>query len=209
MSDRSSQPEVKLAAVRKRAEHCQRCDLFERATQTVFGEGSATAKVVFVGEQPGDMEDREGRPFVGPAGQFLRRALEQAGFDLKDVYFSNAVKHFKWVERGKRRIHERPNREEALACRTWLDEELATIRPRILVALGATAATMLYGSAVKVMRDRGKAVASPLAPFATLTVHPASVLRAPDPVAREQARRDFLADLRAIAARLRSSANGG
>jgi DNA polymerase len=208
MSDRSSHPDVKLAAIRKRAEHCRRCDLFEHATQTVFGEGSATAKVVFVGEQPGDMEDREGRPFVGPSGQYLRRALEQAGFDLKDVYFSNAVKHFKWIERGKKRIHERPNREEVLACRMWLDEELATIRPKILVALGATAATMLYGSSVKVMRDRGKAVASPLAPFATLTVHPASVLRAPDPAAREQARRDFLADLRAIAARLRSSTNG-
>ena len=193
----------RLTTLRRRAASCERCGLFKRATQTVFGEGDASAKVVFVGEEPGDVEDREGRPFVGPAGQLLREALEEAGFNMRDVYLTNAVKHFKWSERGKRRIHERPNREEVIACHMWLEKELTAIRPRVLVALGATAAAMLFGSGVKVTKDRGKPIASALAPFATVTVHPASILRAPDSAARAKARREFLADLTAIAARLR------
>jgi DNA polymerase len=198
-------PKDRLAKIRRRAADCERCDLFKRATQTVFGEGDASATIVFVGEQPGDVEDREGRPFVGPAGRLLRDALGEAGFDPEQVYITNAVKHFKWSERGKRRIHERPNREEVIACHMWLEEELAVIRPRALVALGATAATMLFGSGVKVTRDRAKPVTSSLAPFATVTVHPASILRAPDSTARVKARRDFVADLKAIAARLTPS----
>ena len=199
----------RLAALKARAKNCEQCDLFRHATQTVFGAGSASAAIVFVGEQPGDAEDREGAPFVGPAGRLLRDALAEAGIDLADVYLTNAVKHFKWVERGKRRIHERPNREEILACRMWLDEELAAIRPKIVVALGATAASVLFGSSARVLRDRGKWLESPVAEAATLTVHPSSILRAPDPVAREKARRDFISDLRKIAQRLRKSSQQG
>lgn len=193
----------RLAALKARAKRCEQCDLFERATQTVFGAGSAAARIVFVGEQPGDVEDRQGEPFVGPAGRLLREAIGEAGIDLKDVYLTNSVKHFKWVERGKRRIHERPNREEILACRMWLDEELAAIKPKMVVALGATAASVLFGASARVLRDRGKWLDSPLAPAATVTVHPSSILRAPDPAARGQARRDFVADLRKIAKRLK------
>jgi len=193
----------RLAALKARAKQCEQCDLFEHATQTVFGAGSPSARVVFVGEQPGDVEDREGAPFVGPAGRLLREALAEAGIDLAYVYLTNAVKHFKWVERGQRRIHERPNREEILACRMWLDEELAAIKPQIVVALGTTAASVLFGSSPRVLRDRGKWLEAPFAPAATLTVHPSSILRAPDPAARGKARRDFVADLRKIAKRMR------
>jgi DNA polymerase len=150
---------------------------------------------MMVGEQPGDQEDLAGEPFVGPAGSVLREAMEQAGIAPRDVYLTNAVKHFKWVARGKRRIHERPNRDEILACKLWLDEEIARIRPHVLVALGATAASALLGSAAKVMRDRGSRIASPLAPIVTVTVHPSSILRAPDPEARRTARRQFVRDL--------------
>ena len=193
----------RLDVLRAQAKDCERCDLFARATQTVFGAGAANAKVVVVGEQPGDAEDREGEPFVGPAGRLLREALGEAGIDLADVYLTNSVKHFKWVERGKRRIHERPNREEILACRMWLDEELGTIKPKVVVALGATAASVLFGSSARVVRDRGKWIESPLAEAATMTVHPSAILRAPDTEARATARKAFVADLRKIAKRLR------
>ena len=159
---------------------------------------------MLVGEQPGDQEDLTGRPFVGPAGQLLRDALTEAGLDPAEVYVTNAVKHFKWEPRGKRRIHERPNREEVLACRMWLDEEIAAVKPAMIVALGATAAGTLLGSAAKVMRDRGKFFPSTLAPLVTLTVHPSSILRAPDSAARQQARQQFVKDLKAIARKLNS-----
>ena len=177
---------AKLRAVRKRAAVCQRCDLWKRATQTVFGDGPARARIMLVGEQPGDVEDREGEPFVGPAGQLLRHALEDAGIDIRNVYLTNAVKHFKWTERGKRRIHERPNYEEIMACRMWLEEEIAAIRP-----------------SVRVMRDRAKPIESPWAPVASVTVHPSSILRVPDAEARRAARKAFIADLKAIVARVK------
>ena len=191
-----------LTALRKAAAGCRRCDLWKRGTQTVFGEGSSGARLMLVGEQPGDQEDLAGRPFVGPAGQLLRDALTEAGLDPAEVYLTNAVKHFKWEPRGKRRIHERPNREEVLACRMWLDEEIAAVKPAMIVALGATAAGTLLGSAAKVTRDRGKFFPSILAPLVTLTVHPSSILRAPDSAARRQARQQFVKDLKAIARKL-------
>ena len=206
----------KLSALRKQAAGCRRCDLWKRGTQTVFGEGPPRARVMLVGEQPGDQEDLAGEPFVGPAGQLLREAMTEAGLDPEEVYLTNAVKHFKWQPRGsrgprgaasaprggKRRIHERPNREEVLACRMWLTEEITTVKPRLIIALGATAAGALLGSAAKVTRDRGKFFESTLAPLVTLTVHPSSILRAPDSAARKQARERFVADLKSIAAKL-------
>ena len=191
-----------LTALRKAAAGCRRCDLWKRATQTVCGEGPSDARLMLVGEQPGDQEDLAGKPFVGPAGQLLRDALSEAGLNPAEVYLTNAVKHFKWEPRGKRRIHERPNREEVLACRMWLDEEIAAIKPAIIVALGATAAGTLLGSAAKVTRDRGKFFPSTLAPLVTLTVHPSAILRAPDSASRTEARQQFVKDLRAIARKL-------
>ena len=191
-----------LSRIREDAAGCRRCDLWKRATQTVFGEGPASARLMLVGEQPGDQEDLAGEPFVGPAGQLLRDALEEAGLDPAEVFLTNAVKHFKWQPRGKRRIHERPNREEVLACRMWLDEEIAAVKPAIIVALGATAAGTLLGSAAKVTRDRGKFFPSMLAPLVSLTVHPSSILRAPDSAARAKARAEFVADLKAFARKL-------
>lgn len=191
----------RLADAREESLRCRRCDLWKRATQTVFGEGPARATVMFVGEQPGDKEDLDGHPFVGPAGALLREALTEAGLDPSRVYLTNAVKHFKWVERGKRRIHDKPNRDQILACRYWLDEEIAAVRPRVLVALGATAASVIAPGA-KVLRDRGKVIESTLAPVVTLTVHPSSILRSPDRAARAAAHRAFVRDLRAIARRL-------
>jgi len=157
---------------------------------------------MLVGEQPGDQEDIAGEPFVGPAGTLLREALEEAGLNPAEVYLTNAVKHFKWQPRGKRRIHEKPNREEVLACRMWLDEEIEHVRPAMIVALGATAANTLLGSAAKVTRDRGKFFESTLAPLVSITVHPSSILRAPDSAARRQARADFVKDLKAFARKL-------
>ena len=192
-----------LSRAREKAAGCRRCDLWKRATQTVFGEGPANARLMLVGEQPGDQEDLAGEPFVGPAGQLLRAALEEAGLDPAEVFLTNAVKHFKWQPRGKRRIHERPNREEVLACRLWLDEEIAAVKPAMIVALGATAASTLLGSAAKVTRDRGKFFPSTLAPMVSMTVHPSSILRATDSAARAQARREFVADLKTFARKLK------
>ncbi|HEX5214637.1 MAG TPA: UdgX family uracil-DNA binding protein [Vicinamibacterales bacterium] len=190
-----------LAQVERDADGCRRCDLYKHATQTVFGAGPVGAKLMLVGEQPGDQEDKAGEPFVGPAGTLLREALVEAGIPIAAVYLTNAVKHFKWKPAGKRRLHERPNREEILACRLWFDDEVRLVKPGAIIALGATAASVVLGSGPKVLRDRGKLFPSPLAPIVTLTVHPSSILRAPDAAARATARRLFVRDLAAIAKR--------
>ena len=201
---RPSSPRGSLSAIRRQAEVCRRCDLWKHATQTVFGEGPRSgARIMLVGEQPGDAEDLEGKPFVGPAGQLLRRALEDAGIDLSDVYLTNVVKHFKWEPRGKRRIHKKPRHSEVQACRVWLDAEIAMVKPRAIVALGATAAQAVIGPDAKVTRDRTKPFPSPLAPLVTLTVHPSSILRAPDSETRAAERAHFVNDLRSIAAQVK------
>jgi uracil-DNA glycosylase family protein len=191
--------------LRVAAADCRACDLWRTGTQTVFGEGSEDAEVMMVGEQPGDREDLEGRPFVGPAGKVLDKALEQVGIDRDLVYVTNVVKHFKWRPRGKRRIHQKPNIEEITACRPWLESELELVQPRVLVCLGSTAAQALLGRQFRVTRERGRFVESPLAPRVTATVHPSSILRAGDDDARAQAMADLVADLRVVAAEL----NGG
>ena len=188
-----------LTAIRREAAGCRRCPLWQHATQTVFGSGSTRGPIMFVGEQPGDVEDRAGEPFVGPAGQLLRGALEEAGIDMEGVYLTNAVKHFKWTPRGKRRLHERPNHEEVMACRLWLEMEIEQVKPIAIVALGATAAGSLIGPAVRVTRDRAKKLPSDLAPLVTVTVHPSSILRSGDSAARARAHEQFVDDLRRIA----------
>ena len=191
-----------LRTARQAAADCKGCDLYRRATQTVFGEGRADAAVVFVGEQPGDSEDLAGKPFVGPAGRLLDQALEAAGIARDEVYVTNVVKHFKWEPRGKRRIHVKPRISEIRACRPWLETELTLIKPRALVCLGATAAQALLGSTFKVSTERGKFVDSPLAPLVMATVHPSSVLRAQTDEERHQAMEEVVADLRTLAKRL-------
>jgi uracil-DNA glycosylase family protein len=192
-------PSPTLEQLREIAATCQGCDLWRDATQTVFGEGDASAELVLVGEQPGDAEDRAGRPFVGPAGRLLDRALEEAGIDRRKVYVTNAVKHFKWTRRGKVRLHKKPNAEEIRACRPWLDAELQVVQPRVLVCLGATAAQALLGSTFRVSRQRGEFVESDLAPLVLATVHPSSVLRAPDDASRAAAYDGLVDDLAKVA----------
>jgi uracil-DNA glycosylase len=192
----------RLEDLRDDAMGCKRCELWEKGTQTVFGEGAAGAVLMLVGEQPGDQEDRAGRPFVGPAGRLLDQALVDAGIDTVPRYVTNAVKHFNWEPRGKRRLHMKPNLSHVMACRFWLEEEIAAVRPSVIVALGATAARALLGPGVRVLRDRGSWLPSPLAPHVTVTVHPSSLLRAPSPEARDAARAAFAADLRQVARRL-------
>jgi uracil-DNA glycosylase len=179
---------------------CTACDLYKRGTQTVFGEGAAHARVMFVGEQPGHEEDLAGRPFVGPAGKLLDRALVEAGIDRSKVYVTNVVKHFKWEPRGKRRIHAKPSPGEISACRPWLDAELAALEPEVVVCLGATAAQALLGRQFRVSIDRGRWVKSPLAPHVMATVHPSSILRAPDEETRHTEYQRFVADLEVAAA---------
>jgi uracil-DNA glycosylase family protein len=188
-----------LPKVRKAAEDCKACDLWKRGTQTVFGEGPAKATVMMVGEQPGDREDIEGHPFVGPAGRLLDDALDEAGIDRSLVYVTNVVKHFKWEPRGKRRIHKKPAAEEIAACRPWLDTEIDLVGPTVLVCLGATAAQALLGRDFRVTRQRGEWVDSDLAPFVTATVHPSSILRAPDEESRREEMRAFVRDLKKVA----------
>jgi uracil-DNA glycosylase family protein len=178
---------------------CKACHLWKFGTQTVFGEGSSHAKVLFVGEQPGDKEDLEGRPFVGPAGKILDKGLEAAGIDRTEVYVTNAVKHFKWEPRGKRRIHKKPNQLEMTACRPWLEAEISVIKPEVVVCLGATAAQSLLGSSFKVTQRRGELIPHSLAPYITATVHPSSILRAPDEDRRRQEMELFIKDLRKVA----------
>jgi uracil-DNA glycosylase len=187
-----------LSRLREAAAACTACDLYKTGTQTVFGEGARTAEVMFVGEQPGDQEDRAGRPFVGPAGKLFDQALEDAGIDRTQVYVTNVVKHFKWRARGKRRIHQKPNWSEIAACRPWLDAELAVVEPRVLVCLGATAAQALLGRQFRVTQQRGKPVESDLAEHVLATVHPSSILRA-DPETREREYGEFLKDLKVVA----------
>lgn len=184
--------------LQKAAKHCEACELYKHATQTVFGEGAPRAKVILIGEQPGDQEDREGRPFVGPAGKLLDDVLEEVGIDRGKVYVTNAVKHFKWEPRGKRRIHKKPSAMEIAACRPWLDAEIAAIHPKVIVCLGATAAQTLLGRDFRVTERRGEFVASHLAPYMMATVHPSSILRAPDEEARHEARKSFAADMKKI-----------
>jgi uracil-DNA glycosylase len=191
-----------LPKLREAAASCKACDLWKTGTQTVFGEGAKKSEVMFVGEQPGDYEDREGRPFVGPAGQLLDTALEEAGIDRRLAYVTNVVKHFKWQARGKRRIHQKPNWAEMTACRPWLDAELEVVKPSILVCLGATAAQALLGRDFRVSRQRGELVDSPLAPHVLATVHPSSILRAED---RDAEMAAFVKDLRKVAALLDGS----
>ena len=193
-----------IPSVRKAASDCRACDLWKRGTQTVFGEGEPSARLMFVGEQPGDQEDLQGHPFVGPAGKLLNRALEEAGIKRSDVYVTNVVKHFKWEPRGKRRIHKKPNAGQIAACRPWLDTEIALVKPRAIVCLGATAAQALLGAAFKVTARRGEFVDSPLAPIVMATVHPSSILRAPDEESRHAELERFVDDLRKIAQALES-----
>ena len=195
-------PRPSLSKVRDVAKGCRACRLYKNATQTVFGEGPRKAEVMFVGEQPGDAEDIAGQPFVGPAGKLLDRALAEAGIDRTIVYVTNVVKHFKFEPRGKRRIHAKPNSAEIAACRPWLETEIALIAPRVLVCLGATAAQALLGKAFKVSLQRGRFVPSSLAPRVTATVHPSSILRAPDDESRRAEMTRFVTDLRRVAAEL-------
>jgi uracil-DNA glycosylase len=185
-----------LPKLREAAAVCHGCDLWRTATQTVFGAGTRNADVMFVGEQPGDQEDQQGEPFVGPAGRMLDKALGEVGIDRTRVYVTNAVKHFKWQPRGKRRIHQKPNWAEMTACRPWLDAELAAVAPRVLVCLGATAAQSLLGRQFRVTKQRGEPVDSPLAEIVLATVHPSAILRAED---REAEYAGFVADLRKVA----------
>lgn len=189
-------PNANLAELTEAAKECKNCDLWKRGTQTVFGEGQPNSKIMFVGEQPGNQE--EGRPFVGPAGKLLDTALVEAGVDRTKVYVTNAVQHFKWEPRGKRRIHKKPNSVEIAACRPWLEAEIAALKPKVIVCLGATAAQALLGRDFRVTQHRGELLDSPLAPHVMATVHPSSILRAPDEAARHEEMRRFIADLSKI-----------
>jgi uracil-DNA glycosylase len=195
---RPAQPPVtsSLGTVREAAAHCTACHLYKRGTQTVFGEGPKRAEMMLIGEQPGDYEDVAGKPFVGPAGKIMDRALEEAGIDRSEVYVTNAVKHFKWEPRGKRRIHQKPNSREIAACRPWLEAELRIVRPKLVVAMGATAAQTIFGPSFRVTRERGKVLSSKIAPRVVATVHPSSLLRQPDEASREREYKHFVADLR-------------
>ncbi|HET9848371.1 MAG TPA: UdgX family uracil-DNA binding protein [Candidatus Dormibacteraeota bacterium] len=195
--------QLSLAALRETAAGCQACDLYKTGTQTVFGEGAVHAKVLFVGEQPGDREDIEGRPFVGPAGRLLDEALKEAGIDRTRVYITNTVKHFKWKPQGKRRLHQKPNAAEISACRPWLDAEIALINPAVLVLLGATAAQALLGRDFRVSQQRGEFIERPGMPLMMATVHPSSILRAPDDETRELESGAFVRDLRRLAQRIK------
>jgi len=190
-----------LPNLQRAARTCRACDLYKNATQTVFGEGPTKAQVMFVGEQPGDQEDKMGHPFVGPAGRLLDEALVEAKIDRSEVYVTNVVKHFKWeaAQRGKRRIHKKPRQSEIEACRPWLDSELKVVKPQVLVCLGASAAQAILGKDFRVTRDRGKLIPSDLAPQVMATTHPSSILRAPDSEERHRQREAFVRDLKKVA----------
>ena len=188
--------------LRKAVQECRGCDLYRHASQAVFGEGPRSATVVFIGEQPGDEEDRRGRPFVGPAGRLLDRALEEAGIDRSSAYVTNAVKHFKFEERGKRRLHKKPSAGEIRACRPWLEAELSRIKPSVIVCLGATAAQTMFGAQFRLTQHRGELIPQDWAPKAIATVHPSAILRAPDEEQRHEEYKAFVADLTKVKAYL-------
>lgn len=192
-------PRPTLTSLKNAAAGCKACDLWEKGTQTVFGEGGRRATVMFVGEQPGNEEDLSGKPFVGPAGRLLDNALEEAGIDRRQTYVTNVVKHFKWEPRGKRRIHKKPNAVQIAACRPWLEAELSVVKPNVIVALGATAAQSLIGPQFRVTKQRGEFLESTLAPYVMATVHPSSILRAPDDETRQREYRRFVDDLKKLA----------
>ncbi len=187
-----------LQALQKAAATCRACSLWENATQTVFGSGSADAKVMLIGEQPGDQEDLQGQPFVGPAGQLLRKALLEADLQIERVYLTNAVKHFKWEPRGQRRLHKTPGVREVKACRPWVEAEIHILRPHVIVCLGATAAKAIIDKNFKITVDRGRFIDNPAAPFVFATIHPSYLLRLPEEAAREQQYQTFIEDLRLI-----------
>jgi DNA polymerase len=195
-----------VGKLREAAAGCKACDLWQHATQTVFGEGPTHARVMMIGEEPGDQEDRQGHPFVGPAGTLLDRALSAAGIPRGDVYVTNIVKHFKFEPRGKRRIHKKPNAIEISACRPWLDAELAVVRPQIIVLLGATAAQSLLGRDFLVTQQRGRWVKAKIGPYVLTTVHPSSILRAPDEESRHEEMEQFIADLKPVAEQIQHRA---
>jgi DNA polymerase len=192
-------PRPTLTSLKNAAADCKACDLWKKGTQTVFGEGARRSRVMFVGEQPGNEEDLSGKPFVGPAGRLFDNALEEAGIERKQTYVTNVVKHFKWEPRGKRRIHKKPNATQIAACRPWLEAELLVVKPAILVALGATAAQSLIGPQFRVTKQRGEFLESTLAPYVMATVHPSSILRAPDDETRQLEYRRFVDDLKKLA----------
>ena len=191
--------QLTFLSLKAAAAECKACDLWKKGTQTVFGEGRRRANVIFVGEQPGNEEDLTGKPFVGPAGRLFDEALAEAGIDRKQTYVTNVVKHFKWEPRGKRRIHKKPNAVEINACRPWLKAEIALVKPQVIVALGATAAQALLGPKFLVTKQRGKFLESTLAPYIMATVHPSSILRAPDDETRRLEYRHFVNDLKKLA----------
>jgi uracil-DNA glycosylase len=194
-----------LKALEKAADGCRGCELYKDATQAVFGQGRKSAELMLVGEQPGDKEDREGEPFVGPAGRLLDRALEEAGIDRSAAYVTNAVKHFKWRPRGKRRLHQTPRAGEIEACKPWLQAEVEAVQPQALLAMGATAARSLFGTKVKVTKDRGRPLESDLAPVAAVTIHPSAILRLRDHDEREAELAGFVADLEGVATALQGA----
>jgi uracil-DNA glycosylase family protein len=187
-----------LEELAREAQSCRNCPLWKNATQTVFGEGSSRAQIMLIGEQPGNDEDLSGKPFVGPAGRLLDTSLVEAGIDRKKVYVTNVVKHFKWEPRGKRRIHKKPSASEIAACRPWLDTEIKSVKPTVIVCLGATAAQALLGKSFRVTAQRGEFIESSLAPHVMATVHPSSILRAPDEETRHSEEQKFIADLKQI-----------
>ena len=195
-------PQPTLETLRKAAAHCRACPLWESGTQTVFGEGTGNATTLFVGEQPGDQEDKAGKPFVGPAGQLFDRALQTAGIDRTHLYVTNVVKHFKWIAQGTRRLHQSPNKREITACRPWLEAEITVIQPQGIVCLGAVAARALLGEAFRVTRQRGEFLPSPLAPWIMATIHPSAILRIPEEGAREAAFHRFVDDLKEVATKI-------
>jgi uracil-DNA glycosylase family protein len=192
-------PKLSVGALRVAAEHCRGCQLYKRATQVVFGEGLVRSRLMLVGEIAGDGEDRAGKPFVGPAGRILDEALAEAGIDRREAYVTNVVKHFKWIPKGKRRLHQKPNAEEIRACLPWLEAEIAVVRPEVIVCLGATAARTLVGPSFRVSRQHGEFVESALADHLTATIHPSAILRSPTEAERRAAMRRFVADLEKVA----------
>jgi uracil-DNA glycosylase len=199
-------PSRSLKALGQAAEGCRGCELYKDATQVVFGRGRKSAELMLVGEQPGDKEDREGEPFVGPAGRLLDQALEEAGIDRSAAYVTNAVKHFKWRPQGKRRLHQTPRAGEIEACKPWLQAEVEAVKPQALLAMGATAARSLFGTKVKVTKDRGRPLESPLAPVAAVTIHPSAILRLRNHDEREAELAAFVADLEGVATALQGAA---